>query len=549
MSVKPSHPPHLAHHQADTPWLKYPGPDKAANGHSRSFAPASPDHPPFARSHPHAPALKHKRSASRLHSSNTSNASLPMSMAGSNSSCDSLGHHFHASPSLSSTKPRTLSEELAFTFQGNTTNVSSSVVDTNMPHPANSRTSYPSPISPSDLLGIPDRSTILAASSFSSSSSTAMSPLLGQDLQADSSSPKSGPASPKPRPSPLSIDTSFNNNTTAVPGSRFAYHSVDSPTSARGSDGPGSPHVNLGAVSSPSHHKHDRQHPRHHHPSCQHHTSSHRRGSKSGRAASKAIHRSNAPEHDDGFADIDGEQQPDDLELNDMPLEMEETATSTAVTIVGSTPEFGIGAFRDQRARDDAIMGLDSTEPPKKRQRSTAAVLLGAAVETVIFTSAVALSAYQLLTGKGRQQLDANLAVTEGPTTNESSESNQVLETKKPVVHVKSVPVSIQARSLRHKTSGPLGKSLHPHMNSQRHKSRHHKSSYKSRHDLSTSLPHAFGDDNDFLKGGELTLLERPNTGTEDNDEQFLRMEAQLSSLIAEGKRALNSRIPTWTEA
>ncbi|KAG0327101.1 hypothetical protein BGZ99_008316 [Dissophora globulifera] len=512
MSAKPSHPPHLAHHQDDTPWLKYPGPDKAANDHSRSFAPASPDHPPFARAHPHAPALKHKRSASRLHSSNTSNASLPMSLAGSNSSCDSLGHHFHASPSLSSTKPRTLSEELAFTFQANTTNVSSSVVDTNMPHAASSRTSYPSPISPSDLLGIPDRSTTLAASSFSSSSSTAMSPLLGQDLQADSSSPKSGPASPKPRPSPLSIDTSFN-NATAVPGSRFAYHSVTSYAKTN---------PQLVALD---------------------------RIQLSGRAASKVIHRSNAPEHDDGFADIDGEQQPDDLVLNDMPLEMEETVTSTAVTIVGSTPEFGIGAFRDQRARDDAIMGLDSTEPPKKRQRSTAAVLLGAAVETVIFTSAVALSAYQLLTGKGRQQLDANLAVTEGPTTNESSESNQVLETKKPVVHVKSVPVSIQARSLRHKTSGPLGKSLHPHMNSQRHKSRHHKSSYKSRHDLSTSLPHSFGDDSDFLKGGELTLLERPNTGTEDNDEQFLRMEAQLSSLIAEGKRALNSRIPTWTEA
>ena len=54
-------------------------------------------------------------------------------------------------------------------------------------------------------------------------------------------------------------------------------------------------------------------------------------------------------------------------------------------------------------------MGLDTTEPPTKRQRSTAAVILGAAVETVIFTSAVALSAYQLLTGKGKQQLDATM--------------------------------------------------------------------------------------------------------------------------------------------
>lgn len=41
-----------------------------------------------------------------------------------------------------------------------------------------------------------------------------------------------------------------------------------------------------------------------------------------------------------------------------------------------------------------------------------------------------------------------------------------------------------------------------------------------------------------------LNLPERPNTGTEDGDEQFLRMEAQISTLITQGKRALNSRIP-----
>ncbi len=40
----------------------------------------------------------------------------------------------------------------------------------------------------------------------------------------------------------------------------------------------------------------------------------------------------------------------------------------------------------------------------------------------------------------------------------------------------------------------------------------------------------------------------RPNTGTEDSDEAFLRMEAQLNNLIAEGKRALNSRIEVWDE-
>ncbi|KAI9236175.1 MAG: hypothetical protein BYD32DRAFT_419412 [Podila humilis] len=45
--------------------------------------------------------------------------------------------------------------------------------------------------------------------------------------------------------------------------------------------------------------------------------------------------------------------------------------------------------------------------------RSTAAILLGAAVETVILTSAVALSAYNLLTGKGKDPQDATEVVEE----------------------------------------------------------------------------------------------------------------------------------------
>ncbi|KAG0377949.1 hypothetical protein BGX24_005096 [Mortierella sp. AD032] len=89
-------------------------------------------------------------------------------------------------------------------------------------------------------------------------------------------------------------------------------------------------------------------------------------------------------------------------------MAIEKAPASTAVTIVGSTPTYGMGAYKAQRDQEEAAaesaLGLYSTsEPPKKRQRSTAAVLFGAAFETVIFTSAVALSAYQLLTGKGRQ--------------------------------------------------------------------------------------------------------------------------------------------------
>lgn len=69
----------------------------------------------------------------------------------------------------------------------------------------------------------------------------------------------------------------------------------------------------------------------------------------------------------------------------------------------------GYGRPRDY---DDDAMDVDdasyASEPPKKKQRSTASILLGAAVETVIFTGAVALSAYQLLTGKGKLSTDSS---------------------------------------------------------------------------------------------------------------------------------------------
>lgn len=91
-------------------------------------------------------------------------------------------------------------------------------------------------------------------------------------------------------------------------------------------------------------------------------------------------------------------------------MEIPEETSSAAVTIVGSTPSFGINSFKEERNGDITALSTYEVEPPKKRQRSAAAVILGAAVETVIFTSAVALSAYQLLTGKGKQQLEAAMA-------------------------------------------------------------------------------------------------------------------------------------------
>ncbi|KAG0002924.1 hypothetical protein BGZ65_002196, partial [Modicella reniformis] len=239
------------------------------------------------------------------------------------------------------------------------------------------------------------------------------------------------------------------------------------------------------------------------------------------------------PEHDD---------EPSALEITDgvqgeEPLEIPEETTSTAVTIVGSTPSFGIGTLREQRdGEENNALGVYESEPPKKRQRSAAAVILGAAVETVIFTSAVALSAYQLLTGKGKQQLEASMASTtdDAVKVDEATfESKKASFDENVLMSTKSAPVNIPTR---HKHSGQqLGKSLHHH-----HKSKH--SLYKSRHGLSISLPHAYDYGEDHM--GDLIMPERPKTGTEDNDEQFLRMEAQISNLITEGKRQLKSGIP-----
>ncbi|KAF9955528.1 hypothetical protein BGZ72_003640 [Mortierella alpina] len=226
--------------------------------------------------------------------------------------------------------------------------------------------------------------------------------------------------------------------------------------------------------------------------------------------------------------------------------------TSTAVTIVDSTPAFGVSAHRLCEHEDDSnALGLFSAEPPKKRQRSTAAMLFGAAFETVIFTSAVALSAYQLLTGKGRQVLeeDATMASPEvdANMTDASLHTNQ-----QPVLQIESAPMDIPTRTVRHRDTGLLGKSLHHNSHMHHRRSKASRSSAKNRHGhglLSTSLPHANEYDRGLLGDQAMTLLPgRPNTGTEDNDEQFLRMEAQLTNLIAEGKRALNSRIQDWAE-
>ncbi|KAG0010563.1 hypothetical protein BGZ80_001384 [Entomortierella chlamydospora] len=404
-----------------------------------------------------------------------------MSFTSSNSSSDSIANPQPLRLS-SSSKPKSLSEELSSALQSNGS-------DTSIGN--NKAMAYPSPITPSDLLGIPDPSTF---------SSTTLTPSDSPVQKAD--------AGRKPRPSLLSINTTLGNS--ALEDSGFTFPQ-GSPTSMRdsatNSECPGSP---------------------------------------------RGLGRHGIPQLEEHEGELSSLSPPEEGQLDNperemsmgLGIEVTPSSTTTAVTIVGSTPAFGIHAFREQEDQENNALGLYSAEPPKKRQRSAAAVLLGAAVETVIFTSAVALSAYQLLTGKGKQQLeDATMTPTSDETT---AAERTVLEpqSEMSIMPIKSAPVNIPTHAGRHRDSGLLGKSLHHnHHVRPHHKSKH---SSKSRHGLSASLPHAY--EYDHMKEA-MTLPGRPNTGTEDNDEQFLRMEAQLTSLIAEGKRALSSRITDWAEA
>jgi hypothetical protein len=144
-------------------------------------------------------------------------------------------------------------------------------------------------------------------------------------------------------------------------------------------------------------------------------------GPKPGRAT-KGIHRFGfpqfRPEMDDTHPGSDDGSQ---------------ASTSTAMTAAttrSASTSTGYGMPRGRRHEDDLDMddeddlgGLGRTyasEPPKKRMRSTASMLLDAAVETVIFTGAVALSAYQLLTGKGKLGLSNN-ANNSNPTSGSNS--------------------------------------------------------------------------------------------------------------------------------
>ncbi|KAG0213434.1 hypothetical protein BGX28_004490 [Mortierella sp. GBA30] len=452
----------------------------------------------------------------------------------------------------SSKTPRTLSDELSLAFQ-NTPGTEEVV---------RSRTVYPSPITPSDLLSIPDLSaSSTTASSSSSSSSTSASPTALPLQRSGAVSPiqKSNSAGHKLRPSPLSINTSFHNGNNLDSSSFMVRPNAMNPGSPQAADGASdlrTPPLTRLPQSAANRQQHPHRSHRHqHHPSCHYHAPTH--GSKHDRTNTfRSEEPASAPEHievEESELNASGPvSQTTDTETT--ILGTGTLSTSTAVAIVDSTPAFGVSAYRLRSQEDDEnnnALGMLSTEPPKKRQRSIPAKLFGAAFETVIFTSAVALSAYQLLTGKGRQQLQEDGTVTSIVDGDDAMVAETNLETsldQKLVLRIESAPMDIPTRTVRHRDSGQLGKSLHHNSHLPHHRSRQSRSNNKNRHGhgLSASLPHAYG--YDHAQDAAMTLPGRPNTGTEDNDEQFLRMEAKLTNLIAEGKRALNSRIQDWAE-
>ncbi|KAF9938534.1 hypothetical protein BGZ65_012669 [Modicella reniformis] len=187
-------------------------------------------------------------------------------------------------------------------------------------------------------------------------------------------------------------------------------------------------------------------------------------------------------------------------------MSMKTTTTSKSMSTLTSKPGYGIQRLNHRENHGDNF-DMEVSEPPQKRLRSTTSMLIDAALETVIFTGAVALSAYQLLTGKGKHSQQSSTSSLPADDDIENSAQKQGDE---------------EADSLEDKLSalsyaGAAGSSAYHH------------------------IPH-IGHTRSY------STPIRPDTGTEDTDETFLRMEAQLNNLIAEGKRALKSRIEVWDD-
>ncbi|KAF8955915.1 hypothetical protein BGZ46_002511 [Entomortierella lignicola] len=486
-------------------------------------------------------------------------------------------HNSYRSPySRRGPAPRTLSEELSTAM-----------------YKSPEEDSYPSPLTPSGVL--PSPADMSVPSSSSSTLSSGHFPLFKPSLTSQQNS--HGTGGQKPRPSPLSLPNSFRHSNTqegedGQGGKNFFSSQPGSPTSAASQDTSttmdsasvlgessfrssnrssrstmssaasttssyystaSSPRSSTAPCSALCHHSKTNYHlhhssclhtqrnqngSSHHHPACQLHSSSQQsdsssshHGAKFGRAT-KGVQRFGVPQF-----------RP---EMNDSHPGWNEriSTTSTKTTSTSTSRSGGYGIQRGNMDDDDDMDGVESyaSEPPKKRRRFTASMLIDAAVETVIFTGAVALTAYQLFTGKGRQgdshsKRSSFASEDDDSAQDEPSKNQEEDPMEEKLVFDSDTPSTPEpGRRPRPFSSSSLGRSSRGYYKVKTPRPYRSRHSYcapgngNSGHSRSTSAP------------------VRPNTGTEDSDEAFLRMEAQLNSLIAEGKRALNSRIEVWDE-
>ncbi|KAF9912099.1 hypothetical protein EC991_001045 [Linnemannia zychae] len=483
------------------------------------------------------PEIKHRRSLARL---SAPTASLHYGVAS-----DAYGYSSYRSgrSRRGGPPPKPLSEELSMALQNNDDNDASS------------------DSTPSGLLSSPaDISTPSSAAS-STSNSTTHFPLFK-------------PSTPnlttgKLRPSPLSLYNNPRQNEINSPStfslktgsptsavSRDSTTAADIATSPRAISAAVAAAASLGVASPLAPRSTTASQQVHHHPACQHHTSlpeddeSVVHGPKFGRVT-KNVRRFGFPQ----FRPQLDESDPGTFD----PSRRDRTNNATMKTTSTST---GYGMRRHQEEDDDDL-GVYALEPPKKRQRSTATMLLDAAFETVIFTGAVALSAYQLITGKGKTPGHSKQASLTSGVDDDGLQA-EIVKTleddpmeEKLSLQLDSAMTSNTPRTTRPYSTSGGNLSRKPSTSSRpasfHHKSKAQRASFRaSRQSFSTStasssayshIPHQHS--GHFRSP---SMPARPNTGTEDTDEAFLRMEAQLNSLIAEGKRALSSRIEVWDE-
>ncbi|KAG0239464.1 hypothetical protein BGW41_007646 [Actinomortierella wolfii] len=298
----------------------------------------------------------------------------------------------------------------------------------------------------------------------------------------------------------------------------------------------------------------DRNNPRQHHyhlPSCQYYDPT-----KADRPT-KGVSRLGVP-HMSFFTPSVASSEPNSPTTRSdspVPLTRDLTGPTSEYDLSASkTAEGTINDHEDHTNDDKEQVGgqlrLYSSEPEPKKRRSRASMLLDVAVESLFYTGAFALAAYNLVTGKGRQLSDGG----ENTSHAETNDSTEEKVTFAPTTTLTTSPRTVRTSHHRsastghsaryHKARTPRSYKARQHHHHHHHSSHNHH--YQHGHHYRSGTSSGSGSMQHSRSHSMSNIPTRP--GPEERDEQFLRMEAQLSSLIAEGKRALNSRIEIWDE-